>query len=428
MIRSRSNQSENSLDGITLSDGIVLLSGNPRQIFSPLPAPGSYDHDRRLVPCVLGGHVSVIDPTGVMGGEVPLSDIEWYTQPPVENDYSNIIQNPSPVPEDAASYRQIDYLISDGSGAAWCSGVPRGCLIIHKNIPAGTGQVIYGVLKFIDVRTGHEVRRTRSYSLGTSGFDNESVVLKGPDTAEVMIDALAVPDTVPSGKTVLSIPWSRTVGVQLTGAEGDVQDSGACYLWTIGDGNGYREFTEDEIDVLGLQGLQTKSLSFDARMIVGTMALRCYACRREGNAWSDPRNGDNPVYDCRVTQKMNNNITADPVQKKGAVQNFSMSRRCLYDMDIRYCGNPVPSVKKCLFRVHWFTTGLVTRNGQKVHVKNDMGWGPDLSFVPSDNGYTYADGYQVHAEIPTFAGCVPVEWDGNLLTQGGELVIAPTYQ
>lgn len=442
MIRSRDKQSDNSFDGLIQSSKIVVLSGNPRQIFTPIPAPGSWEDDHRLVPLVLGGHVSVADPASIMSGDATLSGIEWYTQMPIEGDYATgRISNPSTIPTAAESYRQIDYLISDGSGAAWCSGVQRDCLIIHKNIPAGTGQTIFGVLKFIDRRTGDEKRVLRSFPIGTSGFDNESVVLKGPEPSEIMIDALAVPDTVPSGKTVLDIPWTRTVAVQLDGAEGDVPDGEACYLWTIQDGGNYREFTAAEADILNIQGQKAKVLTLDARMVVGTLSLRCYACRREeGAAWIDPRNADNPVYDCRVTQSMNNNITADPVQKAGALQDPLMTKRCLYDLDIRYGGKPVPNIKKCLFRVNWFTVGRVTRNGSTVHVKNDMGWGHDMSFVPSEKGYTYAAGYSVHAEVLTFAGCRPVVLGGttvreetsqqnsNCVTRDGRLVIVPTYK
>ena len=424
MIRSRNRQSEQSFDALTVSAEIRVLGGNERQIFIPVPTPGTYEDDRRLVPCILGGYVSVADPAGIMGGEVTLTDIEWYDREPTEGDYATgRITNPSQIPAEAAAYREIDYLISDGSGSEWCAGVPKHCLIIHKNLPEGAGQTIYGVLKFTDQRTGDTVRITKSKALSTSGYDNEATVLRGPDTPDMMIDALAVPDSVPSGRSVLDVAWTRRIAVQMVGAEGDVADNEACYLWTVWDEalQAWRNFSEVEMGCM-IADDRAKELTFDARMVAGTVALRCYACRRSpGGAWTDPRNEDSPFYDCRVSQKMNNRITADPVQTGGVTQDLAMQVPCTYRMDIRYNGKPVPEEKLCLFIIHWYSVGLVTRNGVKVYVKNDMGCGPTMEFTPCDLGYTYHDGFTVYAELLCFTGCKPVTGHDSYTYQNGVL-------
>lgn len=432
MIRSNNRYAENSFDGLTTSAEITVIGGNPRQIFSPVPTPGTFEDDRRMVPCILYGHVSVADPANVMSGNVELTGIEWYDQEPKEGDYTTgRITNPSVIPSEASQYREIDYLISDGSGSAWCSGVPAGALIIHKNVASNNGLTIYGVLKYVDQRTGYPVRELRSIDISTSGFDNDSVILKGPDTAEIMIDALSISDTIPAGQTVIDIPWTRHIDVQLNGAEGNVADGDACYLWLTRDAGGdWREFTEVERTFLSLTGIQTKRLQFDARFIEGTMELRCVACRRAaGGAWVSPTSKtDSPFWDCRVTQNMNWKVTADPVQRRGSAQDVSMRTPFSYAIDIRYNGKPIPANKLELFRVSWKVKGRVVTGGTARYDENSLGWGPTAIFVPADYGYTYADGFTIWAEVYTFKGCRPVVNGSAYVVQGGAYVFAPTFE
>lgn len=444
-IKSRTSHSQQVFDALTLSSEITVRDGNPRQMYSA--ALGTFEDDRRYVPCILGGFVFVSDPAGVMNGVAQLTDIEWYTQLPIENDYvTGRITNPSAeILEDTdvidpdtgavtheALWRSADFLISDGSDSPWCSNVPKDCLIIHKNMPADTSMTIYGVLKFIDQRTGDIIRRLESKDIGTSGFNDEATVLRGPSGAEIMIDALAIPDAVPAGQTILDIPWTQRISVQLVGAEGNVPDTEACYQWVVEDSDavaGWRAFSELEIAAMRITGENTKSLTYDARMITTeTIRMRCFAARREeGEAWSSPIGRDNPFYDYRVTAELNGKLTADPVQLRGAVQDPGMSKQVEYTMDLRYNGKAVPARKKCLFLVHWFSSGRVLRNGSYVYERNDMGYGPKLMFFPCDYGYTYADGFMVNAEVETYKGCAVVMSSNSYVRQGDNIVIAPTY-
>lgn len=445
-IRSRASNSVNTFDALTISSEIPVLGGNTRQMYSAVF--GTFEDDRKWVPCILGGYVFVVDPANVMNGEATLADIEWYTQTPIENDYAtgritnpgaevlndvDVIDPDTGAVTHEAAWRSVDFLISDGSNSPWCSNVPAHCLIIHKNMPSETSMTLYAVLKFIDKRTGLTVRRLETKDIGTSGFNDEATVLRGPSGGELLIDAMAIPDTVPAGQTVLDIAWMRSISVQMVGAEGDVPDAKACYLWTKEDTTttlGYRPFTDDEILALNLQGVQTKTLTYDARMITTeTLRMRCYACRRdEDDAWSTPLDADNPFYDYRVTAELNNKVTGDPVQKLGFVQDIGMTKQVKYSMDLRYNGHPMQNAKMCLFLIHWFSTGRVNIDGSYVYVKNDMGYGPDIAFRPCDYGYTYADGYKVDALIETYAGCVPVKDGNSFVTSENRLVISPKYE
>ena len=433
MIRSNNRYAENAFDALTNSSEIRVIGGNPRQIFTPIPSPGTFEDDRRMVPCILNGYVSCADPAGLMNGDVTLAGIEWYTQKPIEGDYTTgRINNPASIPSEASQYREIDYLISNGTNAAWCANVPKDALIIHKNVASQTGMTIYAYLKFLDQRTGNIVRILKSQDLSTSGWDNEATILTGSDTAEIMIDALAIPDSVPAGQTVVDIPWTRRVDVQMVGAEGDVPDAQACYLWLIKDAtnNQYREFSEVEQTFLNLSGIQTKQLSFDARMIEGTMELRCVAIRRDaGSAWSSPLlEAESPFFDYRVTQNMNNKITADPVQRKGSAKDTTMRTTFEYEMKIRYNGKPMPTNKLELFRINWKAKGPVTRNGSTTYVETNLGYGPNVIFVPADYGYTYAGGFMVWADVYTFKGCRPVVSGSSYVTSGNAYVISPTFE
>ena len=86
MIRSKTNTSEQTFDAFSLNKEITILGGSPRQMF--YTNEQTYEDDRRYVPCILGGYVFVNDPSELMTGEQELTDIEWYTQMPIDGDYN----------------------------------------------------------------------------------------------------------------------------------------------------------------------------------------------------------------------------------------------------------------------------------------------------------------------------------------------------
>lgn len=426
MRRSRTTRNEQHFDALTMSGNLTILGGSTRQMF--YVAGQTYEDDRRWVPCILGGSVYVNDPAGAMSGETALTGIEWYTQVPDENDASQgRITNPdASVLANEEAWRTVDFLISDGSDADWCEDVPEGCLIVHKNVAALASMTIYGVLKFLDTRTGRTVRYLCSKEFTTEVYNNEQVVMKGDSGDTLLLDPMAFSDTVPEGKTLIDVPWMRTLNAALVGSEGNLPDSEACYQWLVADSTsatGFREFTEDEIEAMNISGMRTGRLSLDVRLLTGDTRLRCYGKRRfEGDAWSNPATGDNPFYECTVVLTMNQNFNFVPTIRRGADPGVGMNKVCEYEMSLYYNNRPVPDEKKCLFTVKWKAENL--RNGT-VSV---LGWGQIIEFIPSDFSLPYPEGMNVFGEVYTYAGCKVVVQDGKWLVQDGALMIAPTYE
>jgi hypothetical protein len=324
-----------------------------------------------------------------------------------------------------AAWRLCDYLISDGSDAAWCNNVPAMCLIVRKNVPQLTALPIYGVLKFTDQRTGLTVRVQRSIDFSTELYNTEMITIKGDSSDEVLLDPLSFTDTIPSGKTILDIPWTRTIKAQLVGTNGDVPDSQACYLWCTEDSTtvtGWRPFTEDEIIAMQLTGFKTKVLTVDARMIGSKFRVRCYGCRKEeSEAWKSPLDEINPFYTTQLTMTLNDTLHADPVQTAGAKLDPTMSTPASYEMNISYNNKPVPQNKRCLFLVHWKAQDM------KTGTVYNMGTSNNLTFVPKDKGFSFPEGFSVWADISTFNGCAIVVQDGKKVVQDDKQLMSPTF-
>ncbi len=438
MFKSRTNTSDQVFDALSLNAEIFPIGGSVRQMYYTVER--TYEDDRKWVPCILNGRVYVNDPSGIMTGNVTLTDIEWYTQMPIEGDYATgRITNPSAsvlgdvdVYDEAtgeltheAAWRSVDFLISDGSNAAWCSDVPNLCLIVHKNVPQLTAMPIYAVLKFLDQRTGLTMRVIRSTDFSTELYKTEVSIMKGDSGDEILLDPLSFTDTIPEGKTILDIPWTRTVNAQLVGVEGNIPDNEACYLWVTDDSStvtGWREFTEDEIEGMQLTGVKTKTLTLDARMINSKLRLRCYCCRREaGAAWQSPLAEINPFYEMQFTMTFNDTLHADPVQLTGNKQDVNMSITASYEMNISYNNKPVADNRKCLFRIHWRAQDM--RTGTTY----DMGVSPNLSFIPRNKGFVFPDGFVVWADVALYTGCAIVVEDGKKVMQGQYQVVSPTF-
>ena len=440
MRRSRTNTSQQAFDALTVSAELVILGGSTRQMY--YTAEASYEEDRKWVPCILHGNVYVIDPTGVMGGKTALSGIEWYTQMPVDGDYSTgRIVNPSqsvlndtdtydPVTGELtheAAWRSVDYLISDGSDREWCNGVPKDGLIIHKNVTQLTAMPIYGVLKFVDTRKGITMRINKNINFTTEVVNNEGLTMKGNCGSEIILDPLSFPDTIPAGQSIVDIPWMCTVSAQLYGSEAIVSDNKACYLWVREDSTaatGWREFTDDEKGMMRITTDKAKDITLDARMISGYLRLRCYACRRKRDAaWSSPLSVENsPFYETQLTINLNDTLHFDPTQLTGAFQGPNMNNVCRYEMQFRYNGVDVPEEKRSLFLVLWWAQDL------KTGAKHQIGCGPKLIFKPSEYGFSYPDGFNVWGDVYSYKNFAIVTQDGKTVVQDGKIVISPQYE
>ena len=439
MIKSRTNTSQQTFDALSLTADIVILGGSTRQMF--YTTEKTFEDDRKWVPCILGGKVYVNDPSNVMTGFVTLTDIEWYTQMPIEGDYqTGRISNPAQSvlddvdtydPETGeltheAAWRSVDYLISDGSNSAWCVNVPNLCLIVHKNVTHLTAMPLYAVLKFVDTRTGLTMRILKSIDFTTESYNTERAVMKGDSGDEVLLDPLSFTDTIPSGQTILDIPWLRSVNTQLMGVDGEVPDNEASYLWVKEDGttaSGWRQFTEDEIENLQLTGVKTKTLTFDARMIQSKFKVRCYGKRKEStDAWQNPLSDNNPFYTVQFTMTLNDTLHADPVQLTGNKQDVNMSIPASYEMKLRYNGKDVPENRRCLFRIHWKAQDLKT--GAII----SLGTSPNISFVPNAKGFSFPEGFDVWADVSLYSGCDIVVVGNDQVIENNQRVISPSFE
>jgi len=439
MIKSRTNSSQMVFDALSMSADIVILGGSTRQMF--YTTESTFEDDRKWVPCILGGKVFVNDPSNIMTGFVTLSDIEWYTQMPIEGDYqTGRISNPAQsVLDDVdiydeetgeltheAAWRSEDFLISDGSNAAWCDNVPNLCLIVHKNVTRLTAMPIYAVLKFVDTRTGMTMRVLKSIDFTTENYNTDMIVMKGDCGDEVLLDPLSFTDAIPTGQTILDIPWPRSVNVQLIGTDGEVPDNEASYLWVKEDStsaSGWRQFTEEEIENLQLTGVKTKTLTFDARMIQTKFKVRCYGKRKEADeAWQNPLSDNNPFYTTQFTMTLNDTLHADPIQLTGNRQDVHMSIRASYEMQLRYNGRDVPQNRRCLFRIHWKAQNLKT--GAII----SLGTTPNISFIPSEKGFSFPEGFNVWADVSLYSGCDIVVENDSQVIDDNQKVISPSFE
>ena len=425
MIRSRKHQSENAVDALTISESPVLLQGSPNQIF--YAATDDFESDRVWVPCILFASVYTFDPTGIMTGDQPIKRIDWYTDAPVPDNYdTNRITNPgssvlsaTDTENTPAAWRSQPFLISDGSNAAWCAGVPKWGLIVHRNLPHNETMQVYGVVVFEDKRTGTDVKKIVTQKFATEYFDNLSLRVEGNHGEDWLTDPVVSPEPLTSGNDILDERWTRTFSAQLKRGDNNVPDAEACYLWVVRDpaaanGMGWRALTADEQNVLVVSGLNTKTLVIDARMVIGQLGLRCYAKQRaNGAAWSDPFSISNPFYECRLTQRFlsggmhaeGQEITAGDrmsvvtAQTAGFEQTSRMDKACVFAATILYNNRPVPSNKLGLFHITWI--GTDARTG----ATRILGEGSTLQFVPKDKGYSYPAGFGVHAEVETLSAC-----------------------
>jgi hypothetical protein len=401
MIISRTSQSTGVLDGLSIFGELHELQGSRTQTY--YASSGTYESDRRYVPLVLHGTFSVADPDGIMSGILrpeDLHSIEWYDDVPVPGDTStHRISNPGVVPTDPAQYREIDYLISDGSDAAWCKDVPIWGLIVHKNVPYLTGQQIYAIVKFTDTRTGTIVSKQCSFSLATDYLDDARLQIKGTRGAEWVMDPLHFPEPATSGGSILNEAWQRTVGAQLTLKNGNVADAEACYLWVVRDATtgGWREFNSAETGTLLVSGVQTRELTLDVRYVNESLHLRCYGGTREsGAAWATPFASGNPFYEVHLAVSKNEQLRAHIEQKKGFTQDFDLTKPARYELSLNYGNRTVGADKMGLFSVTWRATDLTTFATQT------LGTGSYVEFTPSQKGFTAPNGYAVYAEVNTF--------------------------
>ena len=400
MIVSKTTKSTAALDSLSIFGELQPIQGHTTQIFYEVSQ--TYEDDRRYVPLVLFGEFYVADPAGIMTGVPTFSSIEWYDDVPLPNDsVTHRISNPAAsVLSNADQYRNVDYLVSDGSNAEWCAGTPRWALIVHKNVQYITAKQIYAIVKFYDSRTGTTVSKQLSIPLSTEYYADSVLTVTGSRGEEWIMDPISFPEPTTSGSNITAEAWQRIVSAQLFQKGTDVADNEASYQWLVRDDaatGGWRAFNATETNRLLISGNNTKTLTLDVRYIDRDIHLRCYAAEKESSAeWSSPFADGNPFYEVHITMEMTQKLDCHIAQTKGFGQDFDLTKTCHFDIQLKYGQKNVPTNKLGLFNITWKATNLSTS------VTQTLGTGTSIEFVPSMKGFTAPDGYAVYAEAKVF--------------------------
>lgn len=237
------------VDPISFTAAIEVISGNIAQTYNN--DSKEFEPDRSVVPCLLMPYVVVSDPEGLMNGKRTITGVEWYEGAPLE-DGSNRIVNGD------------DYVISD-------TDTPTYSLKVKKNVEPNTPLQITAIFTITDTRKNTEIRFERSVNLYTALYDISNYALSVDAPKSWTIDPLR--ETADSsGKWLHSITAPLTTGLQ------KVADENAAYWWQINEGSGWRDITQDELDIYisgkDTEGNWAKTLTFDARFIRNT-SFRC---------------------------------------------------------------------------------------------------------------------------------------------------------
>ena len=409
LVRSKSLYNIMTIDPLTIWGELQILQGNNSQCY--YVTEGEFEPDRRYTPLVLMGSFFVKDPLGEVPTQPTITGIEWYDDAPLPNDYStHRIVNPSDpaIYTDPDRWRNVDFLISDGSNAAWCAGVPQYGLIVHKNLRYPEAMLIYAVIKFLDTRTNTVVRKQCSINLSSEAIQDNMLFVEGDRGDEWVLDPLNFPEPLTTGNDIIDEPWLRTVTAQLRFDGNDVADADANYMWVIKDDTvqeGWREFNEIEKAVMLKTAPTSKVLTFDARFVnrLTAMQIRCYACLKvSGRA---AYNGLNPFYDCRIKIDINETLTPKIIVNEGYEPIPGMNYQCQYDIKLNYGNRVVPANKMGLFRVHWMGTN------RKTFAESEVNVGKSISFNPSQLGYEFPQGFSMYANVAVWCCLALVRQD-----------------
>lgn len=198
------------IDPLSFLAGINILSGNNVQSYNR--DTSEYIDDRKLVPLLLIGWVSVFDPNGVMSaGNVPLTGIEWYLGVPGTN---NRI---------AAT---ADYILSD-------TGCPIYSLKVKKNIDVNKPIEVYAIMSFTDTRTMKTATAERSIPLRTTYYDSTNYSVKLNQPSGFTVDPTRT-------KEDANGDWPIELGAQLFSGKDAVLDANAAYWWYLLENSAYR--------------------------------------------------------------------------------------------------------------------------------------------------------------------------------------------
>lgn len=391
-IKTQAQEAIMHLDPFSMVSDIRVLSGNPVQNYNK--DTEEYEPDRSLVPCLLMPYVSIVDPEGTMKGEQAITGVEWYEGSPLPDGSNRISGSP-------------DYIISD-------TDTPKYSLKIKKNIDPNVPVEIHAIFTFTDKNRNEAVTVERSIILRTSLFDSQNYSVKLDVPKGWSVDPIRVqPDA--SGK------WLYKINAQLYSGKEVVKDSNAAYWWRILDSGAYRDFTQEEKNLV-VSGENTKTLTIDARFIQNA-SFQVRAAYYEGSVRPQSPTCDELQQTTTVNVSMPHTLRISQRQTKGYKVKISQNTLVGYEVVITDNKEIIGPEHDNLFNIVW--KGVSTRPGS---IEKVIGNGRNIEFTPEEVGLEARYPFKVWAEVELYRSHSTTLSEGKLLTDDNKAVIAVKYE
>lgn len=383
------------VDPISFTADIEVLSGNIAQTYNN--DSKEFEPDRSVVPCLLMPYVVVSDPEGQMSGKRTITGVEWYEGAPKQDGSNRIVSGD-------------DYVISD-------TDTPTYSLKVKKNVEPNTPLQITAIFTITDTRKNTEVKFERSVNLYTALYDIANYALSIDAPKAWTIDPLR--ETADSnGK------WLHTITAQLTTGLQKVADENAAYWWQINEGSGWRNITQDELDIYisgkDAEGNWTKSLTFDARFIRNT-SFRCLSRFYEGERPAFPDSTLSAVTAINV--QMPKSLNVQIRQLSGSKINAAMSTPVKFECVLIDNRQVIGSDKDKFFTIIW-----KAHSGKAGVTDKEIGRGRTITFAPSSLGFDKAYGMSIYAEVKLYAVTALVTSGGVVMVSNNKAVTATKYE
>lgn len=383
------------VDPISFTAAIEILSGNTAQAYNN--DTQEFEPDRSAVPCLLMPYVVVSDPEGQMNGKRTITGVEWYEGAP-KADGSNKITSGT------------DYIISD-------TNTPKYSLKVKKNVEPNTPLQITAIFTITDTRKNTEVKFERSVNFYTTIYDIRNYGLSIDAPKSWTIDPLR--ETADSnGK------WLHTITAQLTSALKKIPDTNAAYWWQINEGSGWRDITQDELDIYisgkDAEGNWTKTLTFDARFIRST-SFRCLSRFYEGTRPASPEATLSAVTSINV--QMPKSLNVQIRQLSGSKINAAMNTPVKFECVLTDNRQVIGTDKDKFFKITW-----KAHSGKAGVSDKSIGIGRTITFTPSSLGLDKNYGISIYAEVKLYAVTALMLRDGKLMLKNNKAVTAAKYE
>lgn len=383
------------VDPISFTADIEVLSGNIAQTYNN--DSKEFEPDRSVVPCLLMPYVVVSDPEGQMNGKRTITGVEWYEGAPKQDGSNRIVSGD-------------DYVISD-------TDTPTYSLKVKKNVEPNTPLQITAIFTITDTRKNTEIRFERSVNLYTALYDIANYALSIDAPKAWTIDPLReVADS--NGK------WLHTITAQLRSGLQDIADENAAYWWQINEGSGWRDITQDELDIYisgkDAEGNWTKTLTFDARFIRNT-SFRCLSRFYTGTR---PTSSDSVLSAVSaINVQMPKSLNAQMRRLSGSKINAAMTTPVKFECVLTDNRQIIGTDKDKFFKIIW-----KAHSGKAGVTDKEIGGGRTITFIPSSLGFDKNYGMSIYAEVKLYAVTALVTSGGKIMTSNNMAVTAAKYE